>query len=71
MTYRPGTPTTNEEKASVERLELEQGDCKLTARNMQTSFVAPGVYDFAVIRREGFRHEVYSDELELNALILG
>ena len=37
---------------------------------MQTSFAEPGFYDFAVIRREVFRHEVYSDQLDLNALIL-
>ena len=70
VTYTPGTPTTETEKAHSYFLNLEQDSLELRARNMQRSFIPPGFYDFAVIRREVFRHEIYSDEIELNALCL-
>ena len=70
VTYRPGTPTTNEEKAMSHFLEVEQEGYRFSARNLQTSFVEAGYYDFAVFRRDVFRSEKFGDEIDLNAFCL-
>ena len=68
--YRPSTPTTNEEKAMSHFLEVEQEGYCFSARNLQTSFVEPGYYDFAVFRREVFHHQIYAEEISLNAFCI-
>ena len=70
VVYRPGTPTTSVEKAMSHFLEVDHEGYCFSARNLQTSFVEPGFYDFAVFRREVFRHETYANEITLNAYCL-